>query len=135
MDPKQEVRLIWQKAERFTGTVGGVPITLDGGSDQDLSPTQALAGGLAACMAIDVALILEKGRQPLEGLEVHMTGERSEKPPRRFVSFRCHFRVTGKVDPSKVERAIELSRETYCSVYHSLKDDLVFETSSEVVGP
>lgn len=133
MDPKQEVRLTWQKEERFTGTVGGVPVVLDGSSDQDLSPTQALAGGLAACMAIDVAMILEKGRQPLEGLEVHMTGARAEEPPRRFVSFHCHFRVTGGVDPARVERAIELSREKYCSVYHSLKDDLVFETSSDVV--
>jgi uncharacterized OsmC-like protein len=49
-----------------------------------------------------------------------------------LVRVRLHFTVTGEVAPSRVERAIALSRETYCSVWHSLRPDLTFETSFEI---
>jgi putative redox protein len=134
MDPATEVRLDWKGGERFEGTVGASPIVIDGGSDDVPSPMQAVAAGIAGCMAIDVATILEKGRQPLDGLEVLLEADRAEEPPRRFVAIRLHFRVRGEVDPSRVERAIELSRTTYCSASQSLRQDVAFETSFEVVS-
>lgn len=132
-DPKLETRLTWKNGERFHGSVGQTPVVLDGSSAQDLSPMQAVAAGLAGCMAIDVAMILEKGRQPVERLEVELAAARAQDPPRRFTAVELRFRVVGAVEAAKVERAIELSRETYCSVWHSLRRDIELETSFEVV--
>ncbi len=83
----------------------------------------------AGCMAIDVRVILFKGRVPFETLDVTAQGERADDNPRRYTAIRFVFRVTG-VPPSrraKVERALELSREKYCSVLFSLRQDIPVE--------
>jgi len=91
---------------------------------------------LAGCMAIDVADIVLKGRHRLTALEARITGERAEEPPRRFTHFTLHFVVTGEVPAHAVERAIQLSRDKYCSVWHSLRTDIALDTSFEVLpGP
>lgn len=87
---------------------------------------------LAGCMAIDVADIITKGRHHFTALEATITGERREEPPRRFVSFTLHFVLTGAVPDHAMERAIQLSRDKYCSVWHTLRQDLPFATSFEV---
>ena len=97
------------------------------------SPMQVVAFGLAGCMGADVASILEKGRHPLKGLRLVLRGERAEKPPRRFTAFSLSFHVTGDVPAQAVERAIALSRETYCSVWHSLRQDIPFSTTYDIV--
>ena len=43
-----------------------------------------------------------------------------------------HFRLEGEVPAHAVERAIALSHDKYCSVWHSLRQDIAFETSFEV---
>ncbi len=123
--------LNWIEAQRFVGQVDGIALTLDGEADDTLGPMQMVLGGLAGCMAIDVAHILERGRQPLEALLVSFEGRRAESQPRRFVAANLHFVVTGPIDPPKIERAITLSREKYCSVLHSLAPDLDLTTSFE----
>jgi hypothetical protein len=70
--PTTEVRLRWEGGERFSGSAGAVDVVVDGSADDQLSPMQALALGLAGCMSIDVATILQKGRQPLTGMEVEL---------------------------------------------------------------
>lgn len=87
---------------------------------------------LAGCMAIDVADIVIKGRHPLSALEVRLVGERRDDPPRHFVYFSLHFVVGGAVPGHAMQRAIDLSREKYCSVWHSLRQDLKLETTFEV---
>lgn len=124
-----QIELEWQGGERFAGAADGTELVLDGQVEASdaLSPMQAVAAGLAGCMAIDIAAILEKGRQPLERLEVRLSAERAERPPRRFVRFRMEVTVNPEVERAKVERAIALSRETYCSVWHSLRPEVPFE--------
>ena len=91
---------------------------------------------LAGCMAIDVADIVVKGRHTLQAMETKIVGHRLDDPPRRFVSFTLHFALTGDVPPHAVERAINLSRDKYCSVWHSLRQDIDLLTSFEVTpGP
>ena len=87
---------------------------------------------LAGCMAIDVADIVVKGRHPLTSLEVRIAGDRREDPPRRVVSLRVHFLIGGAVPQHAIQRAIDLSREKYCSVWHSLRQDITLETTFEV---
>jgi putative redox protein len=124
--------LTWSGDLRFAATTGNISLTLDSKGAEGPSPVQALALGLAGCMAIDVVDILKKGRHPLTGLDAALSGDRAEEPPRRFVRVQLHFVVRGDVPAAAIERAIQLSRDTYCSVWHSMRQDIEFTTSFEV---
>jgi putative redox protein len=65
---------------------------------------------------------------------VEMDGDRAPEPPRRFLNLRMKIRVVGpeQVDLGKVERAAELSRDKYCSVFHTLRKDIEVELTTEL---
>ena len=65
-------------------------------------------------------------------MRAHLEADRADAEPRRIRAVRLHFSVIGDVPPEKVERAIALSREKYCSVWHSLRQDIAFETAFTV---
>jgi putative redox protein len=119
--------LTWQGDLRFRAVTGQNAIIFDSDSVAGPSPPQAVAMALAGCMAIDLADIILKGRHPLTALEARIAGERAEDPPRRFTRFTLHFVVTGNVPAHAIERAIQLSRDKYCSVWHSLREDTALE--------
>jgi putative redox protein len=122
-----EVRLRWKEGLTFVGGADGGPqITLASGGGAGPSPTQLLLLSLAGCMGVDVCDILRKSRVPLEDLEVLVEGDRAPEPPRRFLAIRLTYRIRGPAveDGAKVERAVQLSREKYCSVLHTLRPDL-----------
>jgi putative redox protein len=130
--PPITLELAWEGDLRFTGRADEVALVIDGDKAAGPSPVQALAFALAGCMASDVVTILVRGRVPLRGLRTRLVGERRGDQPRRFVKFDLHFVVTGEVPPDKVERALALSREKYCSVWHSLREDIALTTSFEI---
>lgn len=134
MGDHRTATLRWIGGERFEGKAGAAAIVLDGSADGAPSPMDALLASLGGCMGIDVAMILEKGRQDLQGLEVDLVGRRAEEPPRRFVACTLHFRVGGEVEEKAVRRAVDLSRDKYCSVMHSLAPDLEVECTFEIVS-
>ena len=127
--PPVTAELIWSEGLRFGATSGPNAIVIDGDGAAGPSPMQLAAFGLAGCMAADVVSILQKGRQPLTGLRASFSGERAPDPPRRFVRITLHFHISGAVPTDAVERAIALSREKYCSVWHSFRQDIDFSTS------
>jgi putative redox protein len=133
--PPVEVELAWEGDLRFRGRAGPAAVVVDSDGSAGPSPVQALALALAGCMSVDVVHILERGRQPLRGLRARLRGERAPEDPHRLVRVDLRFDVTGEVAPDKVERAIALSREKYCSVWHSLRQDIEFTTSFEVRTP
>lgn len=107
-------------------TGSGHGIVLDtspehGGKNLGPSPMELLLVGVAACTAFDIAIILRKMRQPLEGLEVRATAKRREEPPRVYTEIHLEYVVKGDVDEKKLQRAIELSRTTYCSASNNLE--------------
>ena len=124
--------LTWQGGSKFAAKTARSAITLDGDSAAGPSPPEALAMSLAGCMAIDVADIVVKGRHPLTALDATITGERVDTSPHRFHTFTLHFIVTGAVPSPAIERAIQLSHDKYCSVWHSLRQDIVLKTTFEV---
>ena len=126
--------LRWTEKLAFDVSAGAHTIVTDGDSRAGLSPVQLLGAALGGCMATDVALILTRGRQPLRGLEVELHATRADSDPRRFVSVRIHFAVQGLVDPAQLERAIALSRDKYCSVWHSLRQDITLETTTSITA-
>jgi putative redox protein len=108
------------------GTVGGPQVVIDGDNAAGPSPVASLLLGLGGCMAADVVDIATKMRVPMTGLRLVLEGDRRPEPPRRFTGIRMKFMVSGvaAADEEKLQRAIELSREKYCSVLHSLRDDI-----------
>lgn len=124
--------LEWKGELTFTATSGATRITLDSESQAGPSPMQLLAEGLAGCMAIDVLMILQKGRHDLKALRVEFSGDRAAEPPRRYTGIRLTFHIGGNVPASAIERAIQLSHDKYCSVWHSLRQDIQFTTSFDV---
>ena len=130
--PPTTVELIWEHDLVLAGRSGGVTMTLDSASAAGPSPMQALAFALAGCMAMDVVHVIRKGRHDLRGLRADLTGQRAAEEPRRFTAVALHFTITGNVPTDKVERAIELSREKYCSVWHSLRQDLQLDVTYNI---
>jgi putative redox protein len=130
--PPVEVELSWDGDLRFRGRAGTAAVVVDSDGIAGPSPVQALAMALAGCMSVDLVHILERGRQPVERVQVRLRAGRAPEEPHRLVSADLHFTVTGAVPPEKVERAIALSREKYCSVWHSLRQDIAFATSFTV---
>ena len=130
--PPVTAELLWTDHLRFGATSGPAAIVIDGDGASGPSPMQLAAFAVEGCMSIDVVSIVQKGRHPITGLRVSVSGERAPEPPRRFVRLTMHFHVTGAVPPEAVERAIALSRETYCSVWNSMRQDIDFITTFDV---
>lgn len=124
--------LVWMQELQFGATTGAHAIVVDGNSVGGPSPVQLLAISIAGCMAADVVDILRKGRHPLHGLRAVVTIERAAEPPRRLtaVALMCHIR--GDVPAAAVQRAMALSHQKYCSVWHSLRQDIPLTTSFDV---
>lgn len=118
------LELIWTRELVFEGRSGEASIVLDSAGRQGPSPVQALAFALAGCMGMDVVYILTKGRHDLRGLKVSLVAERATEDPHRVTAVTVDFSVTGPVPRDQVQRAIDLSHEKYCSVWHSLRQDI-----------
>jgi putative redox protein len=130
--PPVIAELSWERDLVLSGTAGGVPLTLDSASAAGPSPMQVVGAGLAACMAMDVVLILTKGRQALRGLTVSLRGTRAPEEPRRFTAISLHYTISGDIADEPIQRAIDLSRNKYCSVWHSLRQDIPLDVTFEV---
>jgi putative redox protein len=126
------VTLTWSgEGLRFEGgPENRPPVVIDSGGDAGASPMDHLLLALAGCMSADVIDILRKGRVPVERYRVEVIGQRAPTPPRRYTAIAMIFHISGptSADRPKVERAVNLSRETYCSVTHTLRPDLDLTT-------
>jgi len=122
------VKVKWIDGMRFVATDSmGHSIVMDaskqvGGEGSGFSPLQLLLAALGGCTGIDVVDIMRKQRQRVEGLEIVVSGERVEEPPRVYSKIHVEYRVKGEdVKEKAVKRAIQLSEEKYCSVGAMLK--------------
>jgi putative redox protein len=129
MKPPLTLELVWEKDLVFGGRSGDASITLDSAGIAGPSPVQALAFALAGCMSMDLVYILQKARYALRGLGVALSAERAQDNPHRITAVDMRFMVTGEVPDEQVQRAIDLSRDKYCSVWHSLRQDIPLKTS------
>lgn len=130
--PPVVVELAWLGDLRFQARSGDVGTALDGDGRAAVSPVQALVIALAGCMASDVVHILTKARLAPRSLDTRVTAERAPEDPRRLVKIELRFSVAGAIPPDRVQHAIDLSRQTYCSVWHSLRQDIELTTSFEL---
>ncbi|MFC4075370.1 OsmC family protein [Salinithrix halophila] len=133
-----KTNLKWNGKMQFEATApSGHSLLLDaahdvGGEDRGPRPTEVLLAAAGACSGIDIVDILRKMRLTVESFDMEVSGERAEEHPRRFTRVHIHYRLTGDLPEDKVRRAVELSRDKYCSVSQSLNAEVV--TSFEING-
>jgi putative redox protein len=107
-----------------------------GGNGLGFSPMQLLLAGIGGCSAIDIISILQKQRQDLKDISVSVDGERAvatDKVPAVFEKIHIHYTLKGNLDKDKVQRAIDLSMNTYCSVSKMLEKTAAVTTSFEII--
>jgi putative redox protein len=131
----QTIQLVWKGDFRFAGQArGGVVTMIDGNGDDGTTPVDLLLESVGACAAIDVVDILKKSRQEVQGMAVEVEATRREEPPRRVKRLDFRFRIKGPVDQQKAERAVDLSLEKYCSVFHTLRMDIMLDVDVRIVS-
>ena len=122
--PPTRVSLTWDGDLRFRTGPGEPALVFDSDGKAGPSPMQALGYAVMSCMAMDIVHVLQKGRHPLEGLKASLVGTRAEAHPRRFTRVEMAFTITGNVPREAAARAVQLSRDTYCSVFNSMATDI-----------
>ncbi len=113
----------WVNGMRFVGASGsGHGVIMDGSQSDDPdgslgpSPMEMLLLGMAGCSGIDVVHILQRMRQPVTDCRIEVSAERAETEPRVFTRIDARYIVTGDgLKPDRVEEAVRLSAEKYCS--------------------
>ena len=94
-----------------------------GGGEFGIRPMQMLLMGLGGCSGIDIVSILKKQRQTVEGFSMTIEGAREKgKEPSLWENIHVVFRLKGKIDPDKAQKACALSIDKYCSVAATLKE-------------
>lgn len=125
----------WLEKERFIGTsISGhtVPFDSDREANTAPGPMEMLLLALGACSATDVVTILRKKRQPLEALEITVSGERKADPPRVWTKIEVVYRLRGKLEEKAVRDAVQLSETKYCSVAAMLSKTAKISTRIEI---
>jgi putative redox protein len=119
---QMNARVKWVEQRTFLGESGsGHTVVMDGapeagGRDLGVRPMEMLLLGLGGCTAFDVIDILQRGREPVDDLAIEIEGERSDEIPKIFKKINVRYIVTGSgLNPEKVDRAVKLSAEKYCS--------------------
>jgi putative redox protein len=133
------IKLVQTGPAKFTATnAAGAAGVIDGPADlggehAGLRPTETLLSALAGCSAMDVLQIMKKQRQKLERLEVEVEAERADAIPAVFTKIHLRFKGYGTIDLEKLQKAVKLSIEKYCSVSKMLQPKVAI-TAEGVLG-
>jgi len=124
--PVNKGRLNLERDLYFIGTTQrGYEVEFDVKYEEGCSPTETLLLSIAGCLSIDVVHILRKMRCEISKYEVEVEGARNLTPPQYYRSVDIMITISGEgITQKKIDRSIALSRDKYCSVYHSLRKDL-----------
>jgi putative redox protein len=122
-----KAEVTWIEENAFAGKSGSNHyMTMDasggGGHSASPSPMELLLLALAGCSGIDIRGIFRKMRQDVDGITIAVSGQRAEREPKVFTGIHMAYRIKGHgLDPAKIERAVDLSLNRYCSVAATLK--------------
>lgn len=104
-----------------------------GGTNAGARPMELILMGVGSCAAIDIVLILKKARQVVEDFRIVVEGQREAKAvPSPFVKIHIKYIFKGNLKPEKVEQAVKLSMEKYCSVSAMLDKTVDITWSYEI---
>jgi putative redox protein len=135
-----KARIKWVEDRTFMGESGSghniVLGTAFGGKEHTPGPSamELVLIGTGGCTAFDVVHILEKGREAIEDVTVELDAERAQQDPKVFTRIHMHFVVKGRgLSPEKVDRAINLSAEKYCSASAMLAKTATMTHDFEII--
>ncbi len=115
-------------------TVSGHTVRLEGGEKETgASPMELVLAALGGCSTVTIVEFLDKMRQPFTSLEVELSAERAEEPPRVYTKIHAHYRVGGEVDHDRIAHAVNLTHEKYCSVHTMLEKSAEMSHTIEFV--
>lgn len=120
----------WTEKMAFSSTTpSGHEIRMDaaeevGGTNSGARPTELLLNAVAGCTGIDIISILHKMRLKPSSFHMDVEGQRADEHPKRFTEINVHYALEGELPEEKVIRAIQLSKDKYCSVAHSLNSTI-----------
>ncbi len=139
MAEKQHTTMVWRERMTFDATTtAGHRLVIDAapplGDGRGPKPIELVLTALAGCTAMDVLAVLQKKREPVEGLEVRVEGTRATEHPMIYTDIEVVYRVRGNVNPESIERAIELSTTKYCGVHAMLHHAARITTRYEIVA-
>jgi putative redox protein len=132
---EMKTRVVWIGQMAFSGsTPSGHELKMDasedvGGQNSGARPTELLLHAVAGCTGIDIISILQKMRLNPISFHMEVEGTRAEEHPKRFTYIHIHYALEGELPEEKVIRAIELSKDKYCSVSHSLNTSITVSYS------
>lgn len=137
-----KARVKWVEQRTFLGESGsGHTVVMDGapdagGRDLGVRPMEMLLLGLGGCTAFDVIDILQRGREPVDDIVIEIEGDRADEIPKIFTKIRVLYIVTGPgLSRDKVERAVKLSADKYCSATIMLGAVAEITHEIEIVDP
>ncbi len=125
-----EFTVKWNDKMSFSGqTTSGHEVKMDaaeevGGENAGPRPTELFLNAVAGCTGIDIISILTKMRLRPTAFQMDVKGERADDHPKRFTAIHIHYALDGDLPEDKVIRAIQLSKDKYCSVSHSLSAEI-----------
>jgi putative redox protein len=135
-----KARIKWIQDVMFLGESGsGHSVVMDGASEAGgrnlgVRPMEMVLLGLGGCSAFDVMMILKRGREQVTDCVVELDAQRAETDPKVFTKIEMRYVVTGRsLDPKKVERAVSLSAEKYCSASAILAKTAEITHSIEII--
>jgi len=110
----QDVMFVAESGSGHSVVIDGAPEA--GGRNLGFRPMEMMLIGLGSCSAFDVLTILKRGREQVVDCVVELDGRRAETDPKVYTSVDLLYKITGRnLDRQKVERAVSLSAEKYCS--------------------
>jgi putative redox protein len=130
----------WLEHVSFVGEAdSGHSIVMDGpseegGRNKGVRPMEMVLLGMGGCTAFDVVHILKRARQDITDCQVELEAERATEVPKVFTKIHAHYVIKGKqLDIKKVERAIKMTAEKYCSVTIMLAASVEISHDFEVI--
>jgi putative redox protein len=130
-----DLTINWKEKMAFSGvSPSGHEFIMDaapevGGENSGPRPTELLLQAVAGCTGMDIISILHKMRLEPSSFQMDVKGERAEEHPKRFTTINIHYALDGELPEDKVVRAIQLSKDKYCSVSHSLNSEITVSYS------
>ena len=134
INPVNKATLTWDRDLIFLGrTPRGFELDFDAEAQWGCIPTESLLLSIAGCLAIDVVSFVTKMKAKITKFRIDIAGERNPTPPQYYTKVDMILTLAGEnITPKKLDRAISLSQEKYCSVYHSLRKDLKVNVTSTI---
>jgi putative redox protein len=119
----------------------GATLRLDGSQDiggvnGGFSPMQALVAAAGGCSVIDIVMILNKQKLPIQDLTVEIDATRDQmKGYTQFSAIHLRYDLVGDIPQDRAERAMKLSVEKYCSVLKTLEKTADITAEIHVTQP